>query len=204
MKLATIFVIALSIMSASCVKDRITAAGSGPVNLGDRKLIHYYNFNTATDIAGLQRTDTTIGGSNITFNTTSTGYADTFSIGSSLNLRRTSDSGFCMRLRCKNWTIKLPTTGYKQPIFQIAVSRSNKGATTNSITYTTDGTNFTSNGLSAASINIDAVWTQYSLDFSTISAVDNNPTFAIRFSNNGDTTNGNNRYDNITLDALPQ
>jgi hypothetical protein len=132
-------------------------------------------------------------------------YIDTFNPGTSLNARPANDSGGAVRLRkpYTSMTIHLPTTGYKQPIFSFACERSNSGPTNNNIEYTTDGVNFVTTGLSASTVQPEVTWKQYTIDFSNISAVDDNPKFAIRFTatTNNTGTSGNDRYDNISLDA---
>ncbi len=195
----------LVISFSSCVKDRIQTAATGPVVLGDRKLIHYWSFNTGADSASLAVPDTTIGGGHISFSFAPNGYADAVSPGATLNTRSGKDSGTGLRVRNPfySWVLHVPTVGYKQPILQFTVQKSNSGPASNSISYTLDGSNYTSTGLAATSITLTTAWTQYSIDFSSIPQVDNNPHFAIKFSNSiADTSGGNNRYDNITVDAF--
>jgi hypothetical protein len=134
----------------------------------------------------------------------SSAYVDTVMPGCTLNLRNTSIDGGALRIRnpFSYWVIHMPTTGYKQPILQFACEKSNKGSATNTILYTTDGTNYTSDGITS-SITITTTWTQYSIDFSAVSAANDNPKFAIKFANSiADTSGGNDRYDNVTLDAF--
>lgn len=195
----------LSVCFASCVKDRVSSASSGPVVLGDRKLIHYWSFNSGADSSTLSIPDTTIGGGKINFSFAASGYADNVSPGASLNLRMSVDSGAGLRVRNPFYymVLHVPTTGYKQPIVQFAVQRSNSGPATNSVSYTTDGINYSSDGLVTTSVAFSTSWVQYSLDFSSIQQVNDNPKFAIRFSNSiADTSGGNDRYDNITVDAF--
>ncbi|NCX95200.1 MAG: hypothetical protein EBX41_02105, partial [Chitinophagia bacterium] len=163
-------------------------------------------FNKATDAASLQRPDTSIGGTAFTFKFGTAGYIDVLSMGTLMNARNGADTGVSFRVRNPfyHWTLKLPTTGYKQPILQFAVHRSNSGPTTNAISYTTDGTNYITTGLSSNSFTIGTTWAQFSFDFSSIPGVDDNPNFGVMFINSGDTTGGNNRFDNITLDAYPK
>ncbi len=197
---------ALFILSASsCVKDRVQNAATGPVVVGDRKLIHYWSFNTGADSASLAVPDTSIGGGHITFTYFANGYTDAVSPGCTLNLRRGADSGTGLRVRnpFSSWVLHIPTTGYKQPIIQFAVQKSNSGPSSNAISYTIDGHNYISAGLAASSVTLTISWTQYSLDFSGIPEVNDNPNFAIKFSNSiADTLGGNNRYDNISVDAF--
>ena len=195
----SLFIIGFS----SCVKDRVSTASTGPVVVGDRKLIHYWSFNSGVDSSTMRIPDTTIGGGTISWSLGATGYIDNVA-GSSLNTRMGLDSGYAMRVRnpFNSWVLHIPTTGHKQPIIQFVVERSNSGPASNSISYTTDGTTFTANGLNATSITLPSLgWTQYSFDFSSISAVDDNPKFAIKFSKSITDTTGNDRYDNISVDA---
>ncbi len=205
MKQIIFFLTAVVICLSSCVKDRVSNASTGPVVIGDRKLIHYWSFNNGSDSSSLSIPDTTIGGGTITFSFASAGTVDNVNPGSGLNLRKNQDTGSGLRVRNPfySWVLHAPTTGFKQPIVQFAVQKSNSGPATNTITYTIDGNNYTSAGLNATSITITTDWTLYSLDFSSISSVNDNPHFAIKFSNSiADTSGGNDRYDNISVDAF--
>ena len=206
MKKYLLLTIAFMAAFSSCLKDRVSTATSGPVVVGDRKLIHYWSFNSGSDSTSLAIPDTTIGGGTIHYAFTDTGHADAVSPGSSLNLRMGADSGSGLRVRIpfKYWTLYIPTTGYKQPIVQFVVERSNSGPTTNDISYTIDGQNFITTGLSATSVTLGTTWALFSLDFSAIPSVDDNPKFAIKFNNSTTATGGNNRYDNISVDAFPK
>ncbi len=199
-----ILFIAIAFCFSACVKDRVSNASTGPVVIGDRKLIHYWSFNNGADAATLAIPDTTIGGGTITYSLAGAGTVDNVNPGSGLNLRMSQDTGSGLRVRNPfySWVLHAPTTGFKQPIIQFAVQKSNSGPASNNITYTIDGTNFTSVGLNATSILLTTDWTLYSLDFSAISAVNDNPHFAVKFSNSlADTSGGNDRYDNISIDA---
>ena len=205
MKRYIAFLSVLVICVSSCVKDRVSVASTGPVVIGDRKLIHYWSFNSGTDSTTLSVPDTTIGGGRISFSFAPNGYADGVSPGAGLNLRHGQDTGSGMRVRNPfySWVLHVPTTGYKQPIVQFAIQKSNSGPASNTISYTTDGVNYTTDGLNATSILFTTTWTLYSLDFSAISAVNDNPKFAIKFTNSiADTSGGNDRYDNISVDAF--
>ena len=195
----------LIISASSCVKDRVSSASAGPVVLGDRKLIHFWSFNSGTDSSSLAIPDTTIGGGTISYSFAPNGYADAVSPGSALNKRMGVDSGSGLRVRNPfySFVIHTPTTGYQKPVLQFVVERSNSGPANNSISYTVDGSNYITDGLNATSITLTTAWTQYSVDFSSIPSVDNNPHFAVKFSNSiADTSGGNDRYDNISVDAF--
>lgn len=115
-------------------------------------------------------------------------------------------NGLRVRNPSTDITFKVPTTGYKDPLFTFVVQRSNSGAQQNTITYTVDGANFIPGGLSANVVSTMVDWITFSIDFSGIPGVDNNPNFAIRisFSVGNDGASGNNRYDNVTVDARPE
>jgi len=196
----------IAIAFSACVKDRVSPAQTGPISVAGRTLIHYWSFNTGTDSASLAVPDTTIGGGRITYSFYQNGYTDAVSPGSLLNLRRGEDTGTALRIRnpFDHWVLHIPTTGFKQPIVQFAIEKSNSGPASNAISYTTDGSTWTSTGISS-SITFTTSWVLYSIDFSSISAVDDNALFAIKFSNLiADTSGGNDRYDNISVDALPK
>jgi len=203
MKTKLILVSFLLACLASCVKDRIGSTSSGPVNIGNRKLIHYWSFNFTSDTTQMRMPDTTIGGGRIDY---VAGYIDSVHPGSELNVRQGNDSGGALRVRnpYTSMTIHMPTTGFKQAILTLAVERSNSGPSANAVLYTTDGTTFQPAPTNL--ITIGTTWALVSVDFSSLSATDNNPNFAIQFvPTSGNTgTSGNDRFDNITLDAFPQ
>jgi hypothetical protein len=199
--------IALYFFSAtSCIKDRVQPASSGGGTLGSRQLIHYWNFNsTDTTTISVLVPNFTIGGGAIT---DVASYYDVVTPGSILNARNgdTAGNGLRMRNPYTSMTLILPTTGYTQPILTFAVESSASGPTGNTISYTLDGTTFINTGLAVNEFSIDTSWTEYSIDFSAISGANDNPNFAIQFTttNNNTGTSGNDRYDNITLDAYKQ
>lgn len=186
---------------AGCVKDRVTEASvivpSDPVDPGDRELIHYWSFNSGS----LLSPAFTIGNGLIVTGDT---YDDTE--GTKLNSRNGSDSGKALRIRNPSsyMVIKAPTRGYKSPLLTFAVMRTSNGAQENIIEYTTDGISFTSEGIAGRIVNVTTEWIIYSIDFAAVAAASDNPDFAIRFTFNVGNTNvsGNNRYDNIAVDAL--
>jgi hypothetical protein len=202
MRNTLLFICACAIAFTSCVKDKDTSNPN--VHIGDRILIHYWNFNyEPLDTAIMRRADTSIGGGIFDY---VADRIDTLDGGSDINLRYNEPAGWSVRLRnpYTSMTIHMPTTGYKQPIFTFCVMCSgSSGPTGNDVSYTTDGTNFVTTGLSQTHYDIPLTWISYSIDFSAITAVNDNPNFAIRLStsNNNTGTKGNNRYDNITLDA---
>ena len=198
---------------SACVKDRVPEPSTvvvPPVNVGARKLIHYWSFNGTPMIAP----DTTIGGAAIAVDGTAMPSTFDFTADTAkVNARRGSIPGNALRVRnpVNTMTIKVPTTGYKQPIVSFAVSRTSSGAQQNIVSYTLDGTNYISTGLSAATtLTIVPTWALFSFDFSTITGANDNPKFAIRITfNMGNlppvppaVASGNDRYDNVSVDAF--
>ncbi len=134
---------------------------------------------------------------------------DRYSVGSGLNLQQGEAEGFSARVRNPSSTRSLvfdvPTTGAEGIGLKYAVQRSGQGMLHNIVQYSVDGTNFISTDLVNDTLEVvgDEVWQLFTFDFSSIAAADNNPNFKIRITWEGNTTasNGNNRYDNITLTA---
>ncbi len=192
--------IVFPLVALGCVKDRISdnSGGSG-VHTGSQ-LIHYWGFNKSDSIA-LLTPDTTIGGGFINFQAAT---IDTVQPGSSINLRMGIDSGGAIRMRnpFAYMIIKAPTTGFKTPVLTFAGERSNSGPAGNTVQYTIDGTNWLAAPTSTLTLN--TTWALYTIDFGSISAVDDNANFAIKLvtTNNNTGTSGNDRYDNISIDAV--
>lgn len=97
-------------------------------------------------------------------------------------------------------TFNLPTTGYENPIVKFTTRRSGQGAGTQTWSYTTDGTTYTTFQTVSPQDSDPQLIT---LDFSSITASDNNPNFKLKvaFSQGQGGTGGNNRFDNFTLEA---
>ncbi len=101
----------------------------------------------------------------------------------------------------------VPTSGYEKVVLKYAATRTGSGSQTHTISYTTDGTNYIQTGLSQTVFNItedDTVFSQYEIDFSSISGASNNPDFKIKmeFDDASATADsGNNRIDNITIEG---
>jgi hypothetical protein len=98
--------------------------------------------------------------------------------------------------------IALPTTGYETNVLRYETRRSGSGPGWQIISYSTDGTTFTT----LQTINIaDADPVLRTFDLNGLSGVDNNPNFKIRiqFAQGAGGTAGNNRFDNLTLDGVP-
>lgn len=185
----------------------------GGSNLTAQSLLHYWNFNTTSSHqAHLTPSVSTITGAAIdtflfTTGTNSSlvdvagGTGQDFNI-NNYNARNGDASGNHLRFNNPIYgalRFSLPTTGYRDVVVKYAGMRSGSGAYNQLIHYTTDGINY----VFFDTIKPTTVPTLYTLDFSSISAADNNADFKIRitFAQGGGGTAGNNRFDNFTMEG---
>ena len=212
MKLRIITASLIVLAFAACVKDRVTSSGTTVVpvvNTSGDALISYFNCNTDSVSIMFTPTSSVETGDSMFYQGA---YYDTAQPGTTLNAQGmdTVLSSYSSALRLRNpagsYILKMPTTGYRHIVLKYAVQSTSKGSKTNTITYTTDGTNYVNTALvstfgNPANYTVDTSWSVISLDFSSDSAVNNNANFKIKidFSNAGSTTSGNDRFDNITL-----
>lgn len=152
------------------------------------------------------------GEATITYEGSGAGYLDDFAPGYTTNARNSDADGSGLRARnpsdTRSLIIAVPTTGFKKAILKFATARSGSGATMQTYSYTTDGINFITADLTTTSFNApeDPVNDLVTLDFSNISTTDNNPDFKVKINFGGDNAageTGNNRFDNMTLEAIP-
>jgi len=96
----------------------------------------------------------------------------------------------------------LPTSGMQSVVVKYATRRSGSGAGTQYINYSTDGTNYV---LFDSIFPVDGNPTLQTLNFSNLTAVNNNANFKIRisFAQGSGGAVGNNRFDNFTLEGSP-
>ncbi len=192
-----------------CLSSRFTFA---------QTLIHYWDFNTSTTELTLLTPSTSLvtgasfvhipGGSGpsviqLTSNTTGQGFET-----SNLNARNSFVAGAHLRLNNATGAelnIAMPTTGYKNIIVKYVTEKSSANAAgTQVIDYSTDGSTYT-NFTSIAPGIAPAVALE-TLDFSAITAANNNANFKIRitFTGGASPASGNNRFDNFTVDGTLQ
>ncbi|RZJ67840.1 MAG: T9SS type A sorting domain-containing protein [Flavobacterium sp.] len=175
--------------------------------------LYYWHFNTLetpVDVTTIQADYNLISGAAPLMTYTGTGPRDidANSTGSIINIHFDELSGKCARVRNpsqgRSLDFDLPTTGYKNIKFDFAVQRTNEGMLTNNFAYSVDGVNFVQTNLNPTSAAISTEFSLVQLDFSAITAVNDNPNFKVRITFEGNTTgdNGNNRYDNITLKGV--
>ena len=203
-----------SLILFSCTTDR--EIPSNVVSIDPNSvLIHYWNFNSITGTQTSVSPDLTLipsSGAAITYPGSGAGYIDAFSPGYDLNTQNSEVAGSGLRARnpsdTRNLLLTLPTIGYKTIVVQFATAMSSSGASTQNYSYTTDGTTFITDGLSTTTIKptTDPITTLVSLDFTSISGVNNNPNFKIKITFSGATasgTSGNDRFDNVTVKGIP-
>ncbi|MEI8279227.1 MAG: hypothetical protein WCG87_05645 [Bacteroidota bacterium] len=216
MKRIFIILSILTVVAASCIKDRVSPASNVVIDPGTRVLLHYWNFNSSTNLLSVNFTaDTAITDTPKIVIPPSTAVPDAYdqyTPGTVFNAKLTDTGVIGGALRVRNpstyMILNIPTTGYKSPILTIAAMRSNSGAQTSTVSYTTDGINYSS--LIGAGIDLtaaaDTTWIStnvFSYDFTGLAGVDNNPKFAVKISFVGvsSATSGNDRFDNITVNA---
>ncbi|HMP91790.1 MAG TPA: Ig-like domain-containing protein, partial [Phnomibacter sp.] len=188
------------------------------LTLHAQTLVHYRNFNnSATEAALLTPTTQLVAGSSIvhnagpnsagtnsqiqiTSNTTGQGFEVT-----NPNARNGDLAGAHLRFNNPlggNLVFSLPTTGYSNIVVKYGTRRSGQGAHNQVIDYSLDGTTYTN--LTTLQ-PVDGNPTVQTLDFTSISGAANNPNFKIKisFTQGGGGIEGNNRFDNFTLEGEP-
>lgn len=168
--------------------------------------LHYWDFNAGnTGTANAQWTSpvaatSTIGSGSLSHDITLTeafggstidaaGYTSTS--GSSFSPLSNANNG-------KSIILTVPTSGYQNIILTYATRGTSTGFTTHTIDYSTDGTSFTNftniTGRTSTTFSLQTV------DFTSITAANNNPNFKIRITLSGATNaSGNNRFDNFRV-----
>jgi hypothetical protein len=186
----------------------VTAHYTEIVNSED--VIYYWHFNTLTsppDVVTIPADYQLIIDAEPLMTYTGTGPRDIDSAntGSAINLHQDQTAGNCARVRNpsdgRTLVFDLPTSGYKDIKFAYAVERTNNGQLTNHVSYSVDGINFIQTGMSQTAFEVVVGYSLVDVDFSSLTAVDNNPDFKVRIVFEGNTAgdSGNNRYDNVTL-----
>jgi hypothetical protein len=165
-------------------------------------LLHYWDFNNATSNETL--VNPTLGNGQLTY---LGNFFDSVSPGSDVNLRNESTIGSALRLRnaSGDFIISIPTTGHQNIQLKYAATRTGSGSQTQTIFYSVDGINYTQNGLETNQFSLtEDIYNLINIDFSSISAADNNPNFKVKIvfdEPSANISNGNNRLDNITLEG---
>lgn len=175
-----------------------------------QELIHYWNFNDVATSAEILIPTETIGGASLehiqgsSSSAVEVGTGQNFNV-DNLNARNEDESGSHLRFNNPIGGVllfSLPTTGYETPIVRFSTRRSGQGAGEQHWYYSTDnGDNYTL----IATIEVQNANPELiALDFSGIPATYDNPGFMLRveFEQGLGGTEGNNRFDNFTLDAV--
>lgn len=132
---------------------------------------------------------------------------DVYDFGTLLNAQMGEVSGKAIRVRNpstdRTLDFYVPTNSASGITFAYAIERSNSGMLENVFSYSIDGTNYITTGLDVNVVEVTTSYQIYTIDFSDIPEVNDNPNFRIRISFNGNTSSsaGNNRIDNITMRA---
>ena len=202
----------LSLNSAGAVAVEIPLTGETLVQEGS--LLYYWHFNqlvTPQDVTSIDADYSMLLGFTGKFDYTNPFEGqrdmDAFDTGSLLNVQMGEDAGKACRVRNPSTDRTLdffvPTNNANGIHFAYAVHRSGQGMLENIISYSINGIDFITTDLENNVIEITEDYQFVSIDFSNIDAVNDNPNFRIRIAFNGNTvaSNGNNRFDNITLFA---
>jgi len=136
------------------------------------------------------------------------GYMDRVNEGSLVNAEEGTPAGRALRVRNPSDTrelrIELPTSGYRPATFSYAVTRTNNGATSQSLWYSL--TEEPEWQLLASGLSVTDTFRRVAFDLSGLEDAANNPWFALRFLFEGAEaagSSGNNRFDNVRLTGDP-
>jgi hypothetical protein len=175
-----------------------------------QNVIHYWNFNDNASVATITTPNNSlITGASISAQTSGISAID-FANGTgqnfnvlNLNAQNSDASGTHLRFNDpigSSLTFALPTNGYQNVIVKFATRRSGSGAGTQIWSYSTDGTTYTFFENVIPNNGDPALVT---LDFSAITAANNNPNFKLKveFIQGAGGTVGNNRFDNFTTEG---
>jgi len=194
-------IIMISLVAASCVKDRIQPAAAPYIQPQGSVLMTYWDFNNQDSS---KRAATYSVNTGAIFNYYCA-YID-YTTGTKINLQRTSDSGQCLRVRNPSDSVifHMPTTGYDSITVAFAEESSSSGPSSNAIFYTVDGVHFISTVLGNNSYAVTTSFQLYKFSFVADPNVKNNPKFAIKIVmlNNNTGTSGNDRIDNVSMSGV--
>lgn len=192
---------------------QVTAHFIDPTITND-DLIYYWHFNTLEtpqDVTTIAADFKLIQSANPIMTYTGTGPRDidANNDGASINLQQGENSGKSARVRNpsdnRSLIFDLPTIGFEDIKFDYAVSRTNQGQLENIVAYTINGLDYIQTGLVSTEFDVSTTFSLVQLDFTAIAGANNNPNFKIRITFEGNTvaSNGNNRFDNISLKGTP-
>jgi hypothetical protein len=168
-------------------------------------LIAYWNFNSYAGADTPQTADSGLG--TLSF----AGFTGTDSAnqaGATVNSRNGDPAGEALALigsdnNGDSIVIQVGGLGLSDFVITYATRRTSTGFTTHTWAYSTDGINYTDFG--SVGFTADSVFELKTVDMSSISALDNQATVFFRDTLSGATsTSGNNRFDNIAVEAVPE
>lgn len=192
------------------LKRLFTLVFISPVLLHAQSVIHYWHFNNLSGQVDSVAADYTALPDlpYITYPGTGAGYMDDVSDGDTTNLRQGQNAGNGLRVRnpsdLRQLIIPMPTDGFEDIAFSYAIKRTNNGAQSQWLEFSTDaGATWSSAMPFGDTITVETNYVLESFDFSSITDANNNPDFVVRiqFFNGSSGTSGNNRFDNIVLEG---
>ncbi len=188
------------------------------IQIDESVLVHYWHFNSLNDeVTEVVSDYSSFGNPFIRYPGTGDGYMDERKHRdqdpvSNLNLQmeQQPDQGAVLRARNPSDTRELifetPSSGYKDLQFRYATTRTNNGATMQTLFYSlNDGENWIE-ALPSYETKILPIWELKTFDLADVPQADHNPDlkFKITFQGeNASLASGNNRFDNITLSGIP-
>lgn len=212
------------VISATNSTGTSTATLTVTIGTNPTVLLHYWNFNDFNSLNPGDSTvlpTSTIGGGIIKFDAN---YCDTVIVSSlapNNNARNGDIAGAALRVRNPSTSVIIaaPTTNYKNIVLQysVALSSTTSAPLMDSIYYTIDGVNYihvspaigqspVSTTTTPLALAADPGYILLKYDFSTVSAINNNPKvkFKIAFASGNTNAKGNTRIDNVTVDGVHQ
>lgn len=175
-------------------------------------LLHYWHFNDLPSgtLSQVPADFTLLAGAAITYPGAGAGYMDRVTDGgSALNVRMGQPAAHALRVRnpsdARELILALPTTGYRNVVLRYAMVRTDNGAQEQRLFYRTSAAaEWTPFG---AALTVTPNYQLVEFDFSAVAGANDNPEFAVRILFGGAAaggSSGNNRFDNITVDAVKQ
>lgn len=182
-------------------------------HLKAQTLLHYWNFNSLPSgtLTSVASDYSLVSAGSITYPGTGSGYMDNVNPGSALNARNGDAVGLGIRPRnpsdTREFLIAAPTSGWEGIIIKFATTRTTQGASEQYYSYSIDGgSTYSDSGLSIKTFNPPAEpnYDIVTIDFTGIKSVNDKANFVFRIRFGGTTaggSSGNNRFDNITVEA---
>lgn len=101
----------------------------------------------------------------------------------------------------QSFTVSVSTVGWENIQVSFVQRSTSTGFQSMGVEYTTDGSSFLTFGGSPFPLEPDSEWRIRNIDFSTITAVNDNANFAVRITLDGASGGGNTRIDNLRVDG---